>query len=203
MQSKLMNKYFKNSPNKPEPITEGWGMFLAHTAVFLGLGAVLAAPTIATLGAAAACTALIVGANAHLNSKAEQAVNKILGEPKVKKYIISECDKIFKKLSNEYNGKKSMWRIKKGVSENLLNSEFPDDVGDKKVKSSMKHIILTKRIGEYAVGLFADTDHIQAMHVFFTLTRKGDSGEEVLKLVQHVIPSPSKEDIKAMGFREE
>ncbi len=166
MESRVMNKLFKNSPNKP--VVEGWG-FLAS---FL-----LAGP----LGAAAYAVM-------HWSN-----VRKVLGNEKVKKYIIAECDKIYAKEKKKHKS---------------LTPECPHGFIElfKKNPAILKHTTFGERmknpsagqftVGKYTVVPFGDTDHIEKI-VVILYEKDSDT------YIGGVIPAPNKEDLKSVGLRKE
>ena len=192
MNSKVMNKYFKNSPNKPEPVNEGWGTAFASIGVILGLGALIVNP-IAGAGAIGAF-ALI---NGKLSSKSEQAMKKILDNPKIKKYIKDECDKAFKAVKAKHGSK---FTISTDVKNNDISVDDVTTNGKRKYNDYMKNQIFNTKINGYFLEVYADTDHVDGMNVIFKLT---DKSTKKWHYARHAIPSPTREDIKTMGFREE
>jgi hypothetical protein len=64
-----------------------------------------------------------------------------------------------------------------------------------------RHYLFYEKIGEYTIGVYADTDHIQGIDVMFILQNLSRHTEA--KLVNYNIPAPSNADIKAMGYRKE
>ena len=212
MNSKVMNKYFKNSQNKPEPVTEGWGTAIVQAGVFLGVFSSVVGLTTFNVpllvGGAGFSIPFIAGSH-KLQKISEANVKKILSNPKMKKYIESECDKIFSELKKRYSGKNYILTNK--VSEYDFEEQIADNITEKSEVSSkrvkrnpskgMKNFVFNTVIGKYRIGLYADTDHVDGMDVFFTLTNK--NVDSVPRLVFYQIPSPTREDIKAMGFRKE
>lgn len=220
MNSKVMNKYFKNSPNKPEPVTEGWGRQLVKIGKGLGiLTAILGASSAnIALGVIGSGFALIShGADKHMEKISNDVVKKILSHPKVKPYIKKHCDIIYNKLSKYYGGPYGhKFRFSKKVPKQWLDGFMTDDITNidkdasyhssknqmqSEVDKHYKHYVFYEQIAEYTIAIYADTDHIQGIDVIFTLQNLSRQGEK--HPVHHNIPAPKDEDIKKMGFRKE
>ena len=180
-----------------EPINEGWGMAIQKVGVLMGLGAFIANPIIggAILGAT-------IAAGSKLNSKAKDAYTKVLNNPKMQKYIISECDKAYNKVAKKYKNDPN-YKINKDTKLNTLMNYSEKNVSDKD-SSSEAYVqndgFLTK-VGAYSVFVYADTKHVDSIKVFFTLEPK--VSDKHIKLLSYVLPAPTSDDIKSMGFRKE
>ena len=188
MNSKVMTKYFKNSPI---PVQEGWGTALTQLGVVLGLPLFLANPV-----AGAVSTGVFALINGKLSSKAQSAMNKILSNQKVKAYITAECNKAFKAVQAKYG---KGYTVSKKVGSSPITTKDLTTKGEMK-HAGMKNITHDATIGEYHLAVYGDTDHINAMNVVFSV-RNNKTGDVTYGL--HAIPAPTRDDIKKMGFREE
>ena len=160
MHSPIMNKYFKAGK---QPVIEGWGK--VASAFIIGFGPLV---------------------HQILTAKAAE---KILTNPKIKKYIISECDKIYKTVKKDgYTPKCDMKRINISRSTAMASGLT--------IKNHIfNSLAFWKQIGQYWVAGVGDTDHIEKIVVFFM-----DKDEH---FISKVVPAPTSEDMKALGFRKE
>lgn len=137
MQSKLMNKYFKNSPNA-QPVTEGWGSVMAW--MFFNLPGGVAA-----------------------NILSKENINKMLHNKQIVEYISKTCKQIFAKEKKVYpdlttklpggikGALKSMMARRKEYS--FLNM--------------LKNTPVGYSVGGYDLLVFGDTDHLEKIVVTF------------------------------------
>ena len=130
----------------------------------------------------------IVGNLVHAYVSAKEA-EKILANPKVQKYIVGECDKLLKEVkkqgySNECEINKVNWSRGKAMSSNMGFKNY-----------IFNNLQVMKKIGKYWIACVGDTDHIEKIAVFFM------NKDE--KFISRVIPAPTKDEIKALGFRKE
>ena len=205
MQSKLMNKYFKNSHNKPEPLTEGWGTALLQIGVAAGIFGTIVAPTVASTLICAGATLAIAAVNGKTTSVSDSTVDKILNQSKIKQYIIKECDKAWKEAQAKYKNS-DKWNLYKKPTEAAY-----DGWGEEETRMSGSHKLsgLTNyysyhTVGGYDLMLYSDTDHIDGIKVIFMLKSKTkDKYDTEYKLAMFVLPSPTRDDIKSMGYRKE
>lgn len=180
-----------------EPVEEGWGMAISKVGVLMGLGAFIANPLVggAVLGAA-------VATGSKLNSKAKEAYTKVLNSPKMQKYIVSECDKVYAKLVKKYKNDPS-YKLNKDTTLNTLMNHADKNISDSESSSEayvQNNGFLTK-VGKYSIYVLADTKHVDSIKVFFTLEPK--TKDKHLKLLSYVLPAPTNDEIKAMGYRKE
>jgi hypothetical protein len=217
MNSSVMNKLFKNSPNKP--VMEGWGVQLVNIGIGLGFFTALAGAGVANIPLTVIGTGLGLvsyGANKHMENVSYDTVRKILNDTKVKAYIIKHCNAIYDRVSKYYGSSTARsWRFSKKVNKRYLYMESEDitniDTDESFYKSASqqsseldkehRHYLFYEKIGEYTIGVYADTDHIQGIDVMFILQNLSRHTEA--KLVNYNIPAPSNADIKAMGYRKE
>lgn len=160
MYSPIMNKYFKAGK---QPVIEGWGK--VASSIFIGLGPVL-----------------------H-GILSEKAAKKILADPKIKKYILSECDKLYNQVKKDgYSNNCDMqgFNVSRGSA---LSS------GITFKNHLFNSLAFFEQLGKYWVAGVGDTDHIEKIIVFFMNKDK--------KFISKVIPAPTKDDLKALGFRKE
>ena len=159
-----------------EPVEEGWGMALG----------LIAGIILAPVG-----MAIPIAQSELVRNK----FRKLLENPKLKKYIIGECDKIYK------DAKRKWPKITRDVNPGMF--EGPENRSeDDKAFLGHRSIGLRNRalsnfkIGSYTCVLIGDTEHIDGIQVLFR-----DMTNE--KLFNINVPSPTREDIKKMGFRED
>lgn len=146
-----------------EPVEEGWG----YVASFL-------VPIIGPL------------AHAYLSFK---ECKKIMANPKIKKYVLGECDRIYREVKKQgYSNECEMTKFNasrgKAMSDGIT---FKNHL--------FNHLIDFTAYGKYWIAYIGDTDHVEKIVVFFM------NKEE--KFITRTIPAPSAEDLKALGFRKE
>ena len=159
-----------------EPVEEGWGMALGLIAGLLLAPVGMVIPIVQTELARSKC-------------------RKLLENPKLKKYIIGECDKIYK------DAKRKWPKLTRDANPKWF--EGPENRSDDD-KSFLGHrsfglknrALHWFKIGGYTCVLIGDTAHIDGIQVLFR-----DMENE--KLFNINVKSPTREDIKKMGFREE
>lgn len=198
-----------NENFNPEDImTEGWGTAFAKLAVVTGLAygsakAITATPGLrdSALGSSAVALgtglALGVGVEKGFNAISRKAAEKILSDPKMQKYIISQCDTIYKSLSKQ-----------KGVK---YSTEVSDDFGDNDFKTAhiiqnnstvlrnLKNGVGRLKIGKYTIAAEGDITHVES--VSLVLTKFVEGAQPKIRL--YAIKSPTNDDLKKMGFRKE
>ena len=198
-----------NESFNPEDImTEGWGTAFAKLAVLVGaaygIGRTIAATPglgdsaigsgIAVVGSGAALGA---GIEKGFNTISRKAAEKILSDPKMQKYIISQCNIIYKSLSRQ-----------KGIK---YSTEVSDDFGDTDLKRAhiiqndssvfrnLKNGVGRLKIGKYTIAAEGDITHVESVSLVLTEMVKGTQPR--IKL--YPIKPPTNDDLKKMGFRTE
>ena len=159
-----------------KPVEEGWGMALGLIAGIL----------LAPIG---------MGIPIAQTEIARNKFRKLLENPKLKKYIIGECDKIYKDAKRKWP--KITRDVKPGLFEGSENRSKDDKAFFGHRSISIRHRSLSNfKIDSYTCVVIGDTEHIDGIQVLFRDLTNG-------KLFNINIPSPTREDIKKMGFREE
>ena len=195
-----------------EPITEGWGRQLLSIGTFIGAITSIARPDLG-LGISVGSFAAIQ----VLKKISKDQMKKILTHPAVKKYITQECDRIYKKVAAYYKSSTARdWSFSKKVSQYTLDNYISDDITNidkdynyhlnpdyvrKEDRKKRQQYLFIEKIGEYTIGIYADSDHIEGMHVLFSLMNK--EREDEPHLVHYNIPAPTNTKLKELGFREE
>lgn len=165
----FINKYMNS--HKTEITTEGWGVTLGYL-----------------FGPVGVITAAIVS---------EGNMRKVLNNPKIKKYIISNCDRLYKKACKEYPKYK--------VSTNPTPVFHLDDKTDDGVfmgaLTRFGIVASDATVGKYYLLLDGDTDHVRRVIVRFVLIPKPNTGLKVRALL-YTVPAPTKQDLIDLGFRD-
>ena len=191
MYSNLMHKYFKNrSEFSIQPTTEGWGNALQTVASIVlpiaGLATGSIVPAMISIG--------LTTASAVIN---HNSLKKLINQPKLQKYIIGECDKIYAKAKKE---EKTISPVV-GKLDHMMMGSRPGNSDTKFIhkSTSIEHKYLVYNVGKYTVGVYGDTDHIDGMVL---LLQVQNDKLEWTKIRHFNIPAPTREDLKKMGFYE-
>lgn len=195
------------------PIEEGWGTAIARVGTYLGIfGTVLAGSLFGVKGVLLGVvgTAAATAANKKIKNISEGQVKKVLTNPKMQKYIITECDRIYSDLKKKYNTKGTSYVFEKKVPISAVEYDeskgihFQMDLNkdnQKKVLNKLdKHYLFIENIGEYTIGIYADTDHVQGMDALFMLINKETRSHS--HIIHMMIPAPTNEELKDLGFIE-
>ena len=201
------------------PVEEGWGAALAQVGTITGIfGSIVGGAFFGIKGLllGAAGTAVAAAANKKLQNISESQVKKVLANPKMQKYITDECNKIYSKLAKYYKSSSgNSFIFEKKVSVNTVEVSGSDDITNindnseyskskvqrlKEYNKNERHYLFIEQLGDYTIGLYADSDHVQGIDVFFLLTNKDKDNEP--RVVHHNIPAPTNEELKELGFVE-
>lgn len=149
-----------------EPVEEGWGHLASALTLPTGIGYVLLQ---------------------------WHNIKKVMGDPKVQKYIKSECDRLLKE--EKKSNKTATPKIPSGLSNFLKkNSALRNNT---KLMERLKNPSGGQfNIGQYTVVPFGDTDHVESIIVLFYI---GDSDN----VVGRKLKPPTKQDLKDLGLRKE
>ena len=166
----FISKYMNS--HKQEIVTEGWGVIAGFLFGPLGILA----------------TSMISEAN----------MRKLLNHPKLKKYVIANCDKLYKKACKEYPKYK--------VSTNTIATFNVDDKTDDGlfyggITRCIGTIGSNVIVGRYYLMIEGDTDHFRRLIVRFVLIPKPNTDLKV-KAVLYTVPAPTKQDLIDLGFRD-
>ena len=190
-----------------QPVNEGWGTALLQigywTNLFAGLGGFAAG--VIPVGMICTGTAIAIAMkNGKQMEISDSMIDKLLNTPKLKKYIVHECDSAWKNVNSKYKGSK--WKLSKTISHDCWDSSTEDDgaKGSNKL-SGVTNYTSYHKIGGYIIKIYADSDHIDGIKVCFQMksTYPEDQSIDPYKLLEFTLPSPTRDDIKAMGYRKE
>ena len=169
----FINKYM--SSHKKEIVTEGWGYIISAMA-FVGI---IANPIASQMN-----------------------INKIVNHPKIKKYILSEADKLYKKAVKTHptcDVIKDVTNFRPesfNFEDNRTTGSFMDGL----VRGLGASYSQTK-LGPYLIMAINDTDHVRTIQVAFGLQPK-KQGAEKSRMVAYSIVAPNKGDVFTAGFRD-
>lgn len=169
----FINKYM--SSHKKEIVTEGWGYIISAMA-FVGI---IANPIASQMN-----------------------INKIVNHPKIKKYILAEADKLYKKAVKAHpscNVIKDITNFRAEsfkYEDNSTTGSFMDNF----VRGVGASYSQTK-VGPYVIMAINDTDHVRTIQIVFGLQPK-KPGAEKSRTVVYSIVAPNKGDVFTAGFRD-
>ena len=207
-----------------EPVEEGWGIALARVGMLAGAG--LAGYHLASkLGVKAGVAALKHGASlgtattvAHVATGAaggamgagigtvgrklttkltEKTLKSFLENAKIKKYVISQCDKIYNQLkktnkdvTTEVNWSSFIGAFKysQASTKNASWAEIFKNNRSSLNNADGKYM----KLGKYSIDIYYDTTHIDAIIVVFGI--KGTKDEYIGKR----IPAPTNAELKKL-----
>lgn len=119
-------------------------------------------------------------------------VDKIVHNPKVEKYIESQCKEI---LAEEKKRDKS---ITKDMPPGLINAMARNIEGNQSLtfKSSLKNVGVHTRVKGFYCVPYGDTDHLEGVSVVLYSENRD-------KFIARRIAAPKKQELKDIGFKEE
>lgn len=168
----FIHKYMQNK--KDSVVTEGWG-YLVSNMLWIGL---ITNPIISQMN-----------------------IDKILNNPKIKKYVIAECEKLYKRAVRENPQHKVIIDVKKFkpdtfVYKNNTGEGFFDDM-----RRGFGAQVSNTFVGKFFVICSNDTNHVRAVQVGFGLQAK-DPSKNKSQMVWYKVPAPTKQDLQDAGFRD-
>ena len=207
-----------------KPVEEGWGIALARLGLIVGAG-VAGYHLAGKLGIKAGTAALNHGASmgtastvAHVTAGAaggaigagvgtvgrkviqklsEKTLKVFMENPKIKKYVTAQCDKIYNDLKKTY----------KDITTEVNPSSFTGSINSARASSknvSWAEIFMNHRstlnnidgkfmkLGKYSIDMYYDTTHIDAIIVVFGF--KGNKDEYIGRR----IPAPTSAELKKL-----
>lgn len=169
----FISKYMNS--HKQEIVTEGWGYILSAMA---GVG-IIANPIVSAMN-----------------------INKIVNHPKIKKYILSEAEKLYKRACKEHPTCKVIKDIErfKPQSFTFEDKRTTGSFFDYFRRGLSSSNALTK-VGPYILMAMCDSDHIRTIQVAFGLEPKKE-GNEKSRVVYYSIIAPDKGVVFDAGFRD-
>ena len=146
-----------------EPIEEGWGKIASFLVP-------------------------IIGPLTHAYISYRQC-KKIMADPKIKKYVLAQCDKIYKEVKKQgYSNKCEMSKVNasrgKAMTTGLTFSNY-----------LFNNLIDFEQYGQYWIAYVGDTNHVEKIAVFFM------NKDE--KFITRTVPAPTAKDLQDLGFRKE
>ena len=213
-----------NEVEDMELVTEGWGIKATQMGIIVGGVLVLSAVTFPFFGA---LKRFAIGAGtAFVSNKindtqflwTKDKVAKIMESKEMKEYITLACKASLKEIRNYYKSDKNVTILDKPPGNAI---QFEDSLGNmadigtikasdipRKYKnkdfndSRFGYFYVDIKIPGFEVCCKADTDHIEKVIMTYGVKFKS-KGKDYVIARQVALPSPTDENIKKLGYRQE
>lgn len=150
-----------------EPVNEGWGLAIDY--LFAG--------------------------GFFTNDKAFNTVYYLLKNPKIRKYVKQQCDKLF--ADERKTVKDITTKLPRNITDAIKDGRTVKDITNGITLGFIfKNLCVNDNISGYTILAYGDTDHIE--RIYLALYSPSQN-----KCIGKIIPSPTDKELNDMGLRQE
>ena len=212
-----------------EILEEGWGIKLTNNYILIGGILVASAILFPFFGA---WKRLLLGAGIIATGEPIQGyqynltkdkVEKIFNTKEIQNYLNLACKHEMEKLKKYYKNIKisfsksdfdkayEEWQLRQSDQDyEIKKSDFPKSCDDIKIRmdstldSKWRNFIVETKTRNNVIFITGDTDHIESVYIAYTVSFKSSKTKEEFSVRRyHKLPSPTDENIKKLGYRQE
>lgn len=203
-----------------EPVNEGWGIKLTQSGYILGW-ILIGSATFPFFGALKrlGIGMALVGINGKLGSYqsnlSKDVVKKIMSAKEVKEYLSlaakSEIEKIKKFYKDDKNIKINNVPGSHAIRENdtyltsrINKRDIPKKYPNNRNINALGYIVIDIHdVPGFELICYADTNHIEAVSMRYGIKFKTSDGKSYEIYRTQILPSPTEENIKKLGYKQE
>ena len=216
---KIITEAFAEVDNM-EPTTEGWGIRLTQGGYILGW-ILIGSATFPFFGALKrlGIGMALVGINGKLSTiqsnLSQDVIKKIMSAKEVKEYLSlaakSEIEKIKKFYKNDKDikintipGAHALRETDRYLTSRISKKDIPRRYPYSRKITGFGYITVDiKDVPGFEMVCYADTSHIEAVYIRYGIKFKASDGKSYEIVRTHVLPSPTEENIKKLGYKQE